>query len=408
MKSHIVYTGRWLYTADEEDRILNGFMMESIDGKIKELVSYAIDYPELLRVARNRASELGAKLIDLGNAFVVPGFIDCHVHTLCSRPDSIEMYPGEGREAASIVLLGASHAEELLHAGIVACRDLGSYKGYSLGIRDAIRNGWIKGPLIQTCGKAICACGGHGYKISYEADGSDQIRQAVRRVIKEGADLVKIMVSGGVNSPGPEPGPCELTFSEITTAVETAHALGRKVSVHAHGDTAVRRSIEAGADSVEHGVFMSEDTIELMRERGTWFVPTLSAPYYAVTEGIRREPNNPDHKKSREILQRHREVLKRCLEKDIPIAMGTDAGCPFNPYGKAPYEMVLMSDSGLTPMEALKAATRNGAILMGLSELGSIESGKNSTFICLKGNPLEDIHWVENIESLYVKDERII
>lgn len=391
-----LYLGKWLYTADAAGTVIEDFAMLT-EGE------------QILWVKKREETDQteADQVIDLKDAYVVPGFIDCHVHFLGSTSHGGGDYANENREIANVVCEGAAHAKQLLKAGVVACRDLGSYKGYALGIRDAINRGLIVGPKILACGYAVCARGGHGYEISYEVDDPDQMRGAVRQVVKDGADVVKLMVSGGVNSPGPEPGPCELTWEEIQTGIETAHNWGRKVGVHAHGNTAIRRCVDAGVDSIEHGVFMTEDIMDKMSAQGTFLVPTLCAPYYAVNEGIRLEPDNPDHKKSKEVLQRHRDVLKRCWEKGVKIAMGTDAGCPFNPYEAAAHEMVLMVMAGLTPKAALDAATRGGAELLDLLELGSLEAGKKASFVCLKGNPLEKIDYVDELTALYMDGKKV-
>lgn len=386
-----LFLGKWLYTADEKGSIVEDFAMLTEEGRI-------------VWILPQKEADLSCAhiCVDLKKKFVAPGFIDCHVHFMGSKSCRQVGGINDDREDAFLVCQGAFNVRQLMKAGIAACRDLGSYKGCSLGLRDGVEKGFIQGPRIQAAGRAICARGGHGFEISYEVDGEEQMQGAVRQVIKEGADIIKLMVSGGVNSRGPEPGPCELTEGEIRRGIETAHAWGRKAAVHAHGNTAIRRCVEAGVDSVEHGVFMTEDIMEQMAVQGTYFVPTLCAPYYAVHEGIKREPDNPDHKKSKEILRHHREVVRQCAEKGVTIAMGTDAGCPFNPYEKAAHEMVLLVEAGLTPRQAMDAATRNGAALLGLSDLGSLEAGKRATFVCLKANPFTDIGTVDDVEAFYM------
>lgn len=392
-----LYTGKWIYTGNEKNEIIEDFAMMVEDDKIIWIKPEA-----------EASKESIDSHVKLGDVYVVPGFIDSHVHLLGSGHTD-KGYANKGRQDANIVCEGVYNGKELLHAGIVACRDLGSYEAYVLGIRDSINSGNISGPRIIACGRAISVTGGHGYEISYECDGEDGIRSAVRQVIKDGADVVKIMVSGGVNSPGPEPGPCELTWEEIKTGIQTAHNWGRKVAVHTHGNTAIRRCVEADADSIEHGVFMTHDIMDMMKEKGTYLVPTLSAPYYAVNEGIKAEPDNPDHEKSREVLQRHRDVLKDCVEKGLNIAMGSDAGTPYNLHKNAPYEMVLMVEAGLRPQEALDAATKGSAKLLGISEdLGSLEADKKASFLCLEGNPLEDIKHVVGNKKLYLDGKEIL
>lgn len=387
------YHGKWIFTGNREKPILENFVMMTENARI-------------LWVKPAEDAEIeDAEAIDLGDAYVVPGFIDAHVHLFCGE-SAYEECPG--RSAAHHVCQGVKNAQELLKAGVVACRDLGAYEGYTLGVRDSIEKGEINGPKIIACGHALCATGGHGYQISYECDGADEVRGQVRRVIKEGADVVKMMVSGGVNSPGPEPGPCEFTEEEIRAGIETTHALGRKVAVHTHGNTAVRYCVEAGVDSIEHGVFLTEDIMDKMVEQGTYLVPTLCAPYYAVTEGLKADPDNPDHAKSKEVIQIHRDMLKQCADKGVKIAFGTDAGSPYNPYDKVPYEMVLMTMAGLSPRQALDAATSGSAELLGIADdYGSLEEGKLATFLCLKENPLEHIACVVDSKDVYIKGEKL-
>lgn len=382
-----LYLGRTLFTSNRNCDIIQDFAL-LIEGERILWVGGKDVFEPTPDVDR----------IDLGDAFVMPGLIDAHVHLIGeSIAEDDADHSCENRRVSAMICRGASNAKALLKAGVVACRDLGSVGGYALGVRDSIEAGELEGPNILACGYAVCATGGHGYGISYEADGRDAVASCVRKSVKDGADVVKLMVSGGVNSPGPEPGPCELTMEEIQAGVDAAHALGRKVAAHTHGNTAIRRCVEAGVDSIEHGVFMCEDIMEMMKERGTFLVPTLSAPYYAVKEGLRRDPNNPNHQKSGEVIDRHRAVLKRCAELGVKIAMGTDAGCPFNPYGGVPYELVLMHAAGLSEKQALIAATRGSAELLGLDgELGSLEPGKRASFLIYRENLLETIEAATN------------
>ena len=185
--------------------------------------------------------------------------------------------------------------------------------------------------------------------------------------------------------------------------------MGRKVAIHAHGNTAIRRGVWAGVDSVEHGVFMTEDIMDEMVRRGTYIVPTLSAPYYAVEEGLRVDPGNPDHLRSKSVIQRHRDMLRKCAEKGVNIAFGTDAGNTYDPYDKAYFELVLMVEAGLTPLKAFTAATVGSADLMGLSDsLGTLEAGKNASFICwLAGDPLADIHAVTGEKQVYLNGKQV-
>lgn len=385
------FTGKKLFTGE---KFIENFAILEENGKILDVGPGAqIPCPS------------DAEYIKL-EGVVTPGLLDCHVHLMSSEMDSLDRSP---RSTARLICQGIHNAQQLLSAGVVACRDLGSIEGYSLGVRDAINQGLVLGPKVLTTGLSICVTGGHGGRIGLECDGADEITKGVRTVIKSGADVVKIMSSGGVNSPGPEPGPCELTEAEFSAGVEAAHAMGRKVAIHAHGETAIRRGVWAGVDSVEHGVFMTEDIMDEMVKRGTYLVPTLSAPYYAVEEGLRQDPDNPDHLRSKSVIERHRAMLKKCAEKGVPIAFGTDAGNTYDPYDKAYFELVLMVRAGLTPVEAFTSATVGAADLMNLSHcLGTLEAGKNASFVCWNsGDPFEDIERVTGNREVYLDGKKV-
>ena len=390
--SKVYYTGKQMF---DGKKTVDNFAMLVEDGKILAAGPQA----EVACPDDARREEL--------SGWVTPGILDCHVHLVGSdMSDSDELKP---REAARLICEGLRNANLLLSAGVVACRDLGSIFGYSLGIRDAIDQGLVPGPKVLTTGLSISVTAGHGGNIAIACDGPQEVTKGVRTVIRDSADVVKIMASGGVNSPGPEPGPCELTEEEFAAGVEAAHGMGRKVAIHAHGNTAIRRGVWAGVDSVEHGVFMTEDIMDEMVRRGTYIVPTLSAPYYAVEEGLRVDPGNPDHLRSKSVIQRHRDMLRKCAEKGVNIAFGTDAGNTYDPYDKAYFELVLMVEAGLTPLQAFTAATVGSADLMGLSDsLGTLEAGKNASFICwLAGDPLADIHAVTGEKQVYLNGKQV-
>lgn len=344
-----------------------------------------------------------SETIDMSKDFVMPGLIDCHIHLA-----SIDRVPINAIEWAQTTINALDKLKKLMSAGVVACRDLGSCESVTIGISNAQKSGELKGlPKLISAGKALTATGGHGYEIGVECDGIDEFTKGARLVIKEGADVVKVMMSGGVNSPGEEQGPPEINQEEINAAVREAHARGRKVAVHAHGNTAIKRSVLAGVDSVEHGVFNSEDVMKLMIERGTFLVPTLSAPYYATVEGIRQQPDNPDHKKSKAVLEKHNKATLKAFSMGIPLAMGTDAGSPFNPHERAFYELVLLHDIGIDTADVLKIATKNGAVLLGQDQMGTIAAGKEASFIAFSKSPFEDFSAIEAPKRVWIKGTKI-
>ena len=390
--SRVYYTGKRLF---DGKKTVDDFALLVEDGKILAAGPRA----EVACPDDARREEL--------EGWVTPGLLDCHVHLISS--DACGDDAPRPRETARMICAGLRNANLLLSAGVVACRDLGSICGYSLGIRDAIDQGLVPGPKVLTTGLSVSVTAGHGGNIAIACDGPQEITKGVRTVIRDGADVVKIMASGGVNSPGPEPGPCELTEEEFAVGVAAAHGMGRKVAIHAHGNTAIRRGVWAGVDSVEHGVFMTEDIMDEMIRRGTYIVPTLSAPYYAVEEGLRVDPGNPDHLRSKSVIQRHRDMLRKCAEKGVKIAFGTDAGNTYDPYDQAYFELVLMVEAGLTPLQAFTAATVGSADLMGLSDrLGTLEPGKDASFVCwLAGDPLEEIRAVTGGRKVYLNGRQI-
>ncbi|MCK5129135.1 MAG: amidohydrolase family protein [Clostridiales bacterium] len=342
--------------------------------------------------------------IDISDKFVMPGLIDCHVHIA-----SLENKPESAIEWSKVTVDALENLKKLMSAGVVACRDLGSIEGVTIGISNAQKEGILtRLPKLISAGRALTATGGHGYNIGIECDGIDEFIKGTRFVIKEGADVVKVMMSGGVNSPGEEQGPPEVNQEEINATVLEAHARGRKVAVHSHGNTAIKRSVLAGVDSIEHGVFNSEDVMELMLEYGTSLVPTLSAPYYATVEGIRQQPDNPDHKKSKEVVKKHNKATLKAFSMGIPIAMGTDAGCPFNPHDRAFYELVLLHNIGIETADVLKIATQNGAVLLEQDQLGAIASGKEASFIALDRSPFEDFSAIERSKQVWIKGIKVL
>ncbi|NMD38868.1 MAG: amidohydrolase family protein [Christensenellaceae bacterium] len=336
--------------------------------------------------------------------FAMPGLIDCHVHITKIDGQS----PYGAIEHAKATIASIENLKELRSEGVVACRDLGCADSLSIGISKAQKEGYLQDfPTLISSGAAIAATGGHGTNISYFSDGPDEVTKNCRKLILEGADVIKVMMSGGVNSPGQEPGPPELEQEEINAAVIQAHARGRKVAVHAHGNTAIRRSVIAGVDSIEHGVFNSEDIIDMMLEKDITLVPTLSAPYYATIEGIRQEPDNPDHKKSKEIVDRHNKITLLAFNKGVKLCAGSDAGAPFDPYNKVSFELVLLNSIGIPVEDVLKIATYNGAELLGLNNLGQIKAGNEASFIALENSPFNDINEICNKKQVWIKGVKV-
>jgi imidazolonepropionase-like amidohydrolase len=350
------------------------------------------------------------KRIDLEGMTLLPGLIDCHVHlSHDSSSDPLTMLAGEPDPVTLLKMV--RNAENTLKAGFTTVRDLGGKGTLDMHLRDSVLSGIIRGPRILCAGRMICMTGGHGWPVGREADGVEGVRKAVRQQMKEGADVIKLMATGGVVTKGVDPGASQLTLEEMEAGIVEAHRAGRKTSAHAQGRDGIKNAVMAGIDSVEHGVFLDEELLEMMIEKGIFLVPTLSAPMSILRGGSRE--GLPAHmvSKTEAMADRHFESAGMAFGSRIRIAMGTDAGTPFNLHGRNAKELVYMVDKGLPEMNALISATSAAAELLGIeAETGSIEKGKRADMIIVKGDPLEDISCLcdaGNIRAVY-KDGALV
>jgi imidazolonepropionase-like amidohydrolase len=248
--------------------------------------------------------------------------------------------------------------------------------------------------------------GGHGHMMAIEADGVDAVMAAVREQIKAGADVIKLMVTGGVLTPGGRPGTPQLLPEEITAAVRVAHRAGRRVCGHAEGAEGVMDAILAGIDSIEHGYFVEDDPLfTRMLDNPTYLVPTLVA-YAAILEDRDRLPAE-SVTNAEAATERHRESFRAALRGGMLVAMGSDAGTPGNPHGKNWREIAHMIDQGMEPGAALRAATYMGASLLGLEDIGVIATGKSGDLLLVAGNPLEDITCLAEVRAVWTSGRRL-
>ncbi len=336
------------------------------------------------RVARAATEIAGA-----GRA-LTPGLIDCHVHL---------SFDGEGNfasEAVGLTLERAAikavrNAARHLAHGVTTVRDLGGVGSAMCEVGRSVDEGRIPGPRILAAGQALTVTGGHGHNLSLarEVDGPDAVRRAVREEIKGGARVIKVIATGGVLTPGIGATFTAFTPEELVAAVDEAHKWGRGVAAHAIGAEGSWNAVIAGVDSVEHCVQVSSDLAKEMKARGTFRSPTLCAirgildhadevPEYAVTKAASLEAEG-------------RDSFRRAVRAGVRHVCGTDAGTPFNPHGNAPHEIIFMVQWGMTPLKAMQAATANGAELLRLPLVGTIEEGKEADLVLYGGNPLDDI-----------------
>ena len=333
----------------------------------------------------------GTKITDLGDVTLLPGLIDAHVHLVWSA--SAEPHEVVERESRALTALRcANNAALHLRAGVTTVRDVGSTDGLAIEVGRAVQLGILPGPKVVAAGRAIAMTGGHGWFLGREADGAEAVRHAAREEMKAGATCIKLMASGGVYGHAEEPGSPQLTVEEMRAGVEETHKAGRKVAAHAYSVEAVGNALDAGVDSIEHGSFIDRDTAGRMRESGTYLVPTMSV-YRAMSE---RGPElgAPEYirRKTAEVLKASREAFRVALEAGVPVAAGTDCGAPGHPHGTLPEELMLMVESGASPIQALRFGTSAAADLLGLGdEVGSLEPGKRADLLAVDGDPTSEI-----------------
>jgi imidazolonepropionase-like amidohydrolase len=375
------------------------------DGKSDRVVRPGIvivKAGKILAAGDRVAIPADARVIELGDATLLPGLIDAHTHlsfeaTLDWAADELASLKKEPTER---VLEASRFARATLEAGFTTVRDLGSSDAIDVGLRNAIARGIVAGPRMLIATRAISARGGHcdpteGYRHGLlkepgieqgVADGPDQMRAAVRYSAKYGADVIKVCASGGVLSQTDKVDSAQLTQAELAAVADEAHALGKRVAAHAHGAEAAKRAVRAGVDSIEHGSFLDDEALELMRAKGTYLVYT---PVPCILDRLDKAPDAVKQK-AKAATGAMEATLKRALAKGVKIAFGSDAAvCP---HGSQGGQFALLAKAGMTPLAALRTAMSVDAQLLGVADkLGTLEAGKLADVIAVAGDPSVDL-----------------
>jgi imidazolonepropionase-like amidohydrolase len=379
-----------------------------IDGRAdtpRKSVTLVIDGERITAInAGYTAPAAGDTIIDLKNATVTPGWIDCHVHL--DQQSSPTSYAERGTlNPGDNALRAAYYGKKTLLAGFTTVRVLGDTDGSSLALRKAIAAGQIDGPRIITAGKSIATTGGHadptnGLSRELMGDpgplegvinGADEARKAVRQRYKEGSDCIKITATGGVLSLATNGQNPQFTPEELRAIIETAHEYGLKVAAHAHGTEGMKRAVEAGIDSIEHGTYMTDEVIALMKAHGTYYVPTIYAGRF-VAEKAKIDGYFPAvvRPKAAAIGPLIQATFQHAYESGVKIAFGTDMGV--GPHGDNAREFLYMTEAGMPPMAAFKSATIEAAKLLGVDkDVGTLEPGKAADLVAVPGDPLTDM-----------------
>lgn len=390
-----------------------GRLFDGTGDKVRENVVIVVqgDRIQAVNPMGSVSIPAGAAVIDLSHATVLPGLIDCHTHlgARADRYDEIYYFKDTPFQSAFAAVV---HARKTLEAGFTSVRDVGSLPFLAVDLRNSINEGLIPGPRVVASGPAISITGGHGDINNFSpqtrvsmfpeerdfqiADGVDQVRHVVRAQVKYGVDVIKILATGGVLSKGDSPGAPQFSFEELKTAADEAHMAGRKIAAHAHGTQGIKNAILAGIDSIEHASLIDDEGIRLAKEHGTYLVMDIYNDDYILGKAVEFGLPQENVDKEKQVGRLQRENFQRAVQAGAKMAFGTDAGV--YPHGDNAKQFYYMVKFGMTPAQAIRAATTSAADLIGRSkDVGSVEPGKYADIIAVSADPLQDVRVLENV-----------
>ena len=378
------------------------------DGTITADVAIDTDAGEIVAVGdTDEAVEAAEELttLDASGCYVAPGLIDCHVHLMMDGRADTQGATSE--PVTNHAMTAAGNLRRAVEAGVTTVRDLGSADALAVDAAAAVADGRLVGPRVIAAGEAIVMTGGHGHWFGREADGPAEVRKAAREQLKRGTTALKCMATGGVLTSGAQTGATELRPEELAEVAAVGDAAGVPSAAHAHGAAGIENAAEAGITSVEHGTFMDRSAAETLADNDTYWVPTASA--------LRGIMDNPDAgipadamAKAEQSAEEFASSFDHADTAGVTVAMGTDAGTPFNHIADAPQELTYMVEYGMEPTEALRAATTTAAELLGLDRVGLIEAGYAADCVVLPSNPHEDSTAYDEPQAVIADGNRVV
>ncbi|MGH9532320.1 MAG: amidohydrolase family protein [Terriglobales bacterium] len=390
-----------------------GRLFDGTSDKIRDNVVIVVEGERIksIGLAAEVRIPAGATVVDLSRATVLPGLIDCHTH-LSGRADRYDPIYNFKDTPFHSAFAAVVSARKTLEAGFTTVRDVGSWPFLAVDLRNSINEGFLVGPRVVAAGPGLSITSGHGDLNLYApqtrvmmfpeerdfsiADGPDQVRQTVRAQLKYGVDVLKVSASGGVLSHGDSPGAPQYTVNELRALVEEAHAAGRKVAAHAHGAQGIKNAITAGVDSIEHASLVDDDGIRMAKEHGVYFVMDIYNDDYIL--GKAREYKIPEEfiEKEKLVGRLQRENFRKAWQAGVKMAFGTDSGV--YPHGDNAKQFAYMVQYGMTPAQAIRAATASAADLLGrAADVGTLEAGKYADLVAVSADPLAHVHALENV-----------